>query len=75
MSVRTTIDIPADVYATLRQRAAAEGTSIRALILAALEGGRRARKSRPVIAPLVGRKGQPAPGSPDLENPYDVLFA
>jgi len=28
-----------------------------------------------VTAPLVGKKGKPAAGSPDRENPYDVLFA
>jgi hypothetical protein len=32
MSVRTTIDIPEDLYETLRRRAASEQTSIRSLL-------------------------------------------
>ena len=75
MSVRTTIDLPDDVYATLRQRAIDERTSIRALITDAIDSKFRPRRSRLVTGPLVGRKGKPAPGSPDRENPYDVLFA
>jgi hypothetical protein len=75
MSVRTTIDIPDDLHAALRQRAAAERTSIRSLITGAIENTVRARPSRPVTGPLVGRKGKPAAGSPDKENPYEVLFA
>ena len=75
MSIRTTIDIPDDLYATLRQQAAAEQTSIRALILASITVSRQNLNSRPVTGPLVGKKGRPAPGSPHLENPYDVLFA
>jgi len=75
MSVRTTIDIPDDLHAALRRRALAERTSIRSLITTAIESGFRSRPSRPVTGPLVGKKGKAAPGSPDRENPYDVLFA
>ena len=78
MSVRTTIDIPDDLHAELRRRAAAERTSIRSLVTTAIETSYRPRPSRRVTGPLVGkpgRKGKPAPGSPDRENPYDVLFA
>ena len=75
MSVRTTIDLPDDIYATLRQRAAEERTSIRALITDAINKSSRSQRSRPVTGPLVGKKGKSAPGSPDRENPYDVLFA
>jgi plasmid stability protein len=75
MSVRTTIDIPDELHAALRQRAAAEHTSIRSLITGAVESQFHAQPSRRVTAPLVGKKGKPAPGSPDRENPYDVLFA
>jgi hypothetical protein len=75
MSVRTTIDIPDEVHAALRQLAAAERTSIRSLINSAIESKLRTRPSRPVTGPLVGKKGKIAPGSPDRENPYDVLFA
>jgi len=77
MSVRTTIDIPDDLHAALRQRAAAERTSIRSLITGAIESKYRAQplQRRRVTGPLVGKKGKPAKGSPDRENPYDVLFA
>ena len=75
MSVRTTIDIPDDLHAALRQRAAAEHTSIRFLITEAVRSSIPAAKGRRVTGPLVGRKGKPAAGSPDRENPYDVLFA
>jgi hypothetical protein len=75
MSVRTTIDIPDDLHAALRRRAAEEGASIRSLITGAIEGKFRPRPSRRVTGPLVGKKGKPAAGSPDRENPYDVLFA
>jgi plasmid stability protein len=75
MSVRTTIDIPDDLHAALRQRAAAERTSIRSLITDAIESKLQPRRRRRVDGPLVGKKGKPAAGSPDRENPYDVLFA
>lgn len=75
MGVRTTIDIPDDLHAELRRRAAAEHTSIRSLVTSAIETKLRSRPSRNVTVPLVGKKGKPGPGSPDRENPYDVLFA
>ncbi len=75
MSVRTTIDIPNELHAALRRRAAAEGASIRSLVTSAIETSFRPPPSRRVTGPLVGKKGKPATGSPDRENPYDVLFA
>ena len=75
MSVRTTIDIPDGLHAAHRRRAAAEHTSIRSLTNAAIESKFRQRPSRQVTGPLVGKKGKPAAGSPDRENPYDILFA
>jgi len=56
MSVRIAIDLPDEVYDTLRQRAAAGRTSIRALITDAIDSGFRPAKSPPVTGPLVGRK-------------------
>jgi hypothetical protein len=75
MSVRFMIDIPDDLYAALRQRAAVERTSIRSLITDAIESKVRPLPSRPVTRPLVGEKGKPGAGSPDTENPYEILFA
>ena len=64
-----------ELYATLRQRAATEHTSIRALINDAIESKLNFKPSRRVTGPLVGTKRRIAPGSPDRENPYDILFA
>jgi hypothetical protein len=75
MSVRTIIDIPEDLYAALRRRAVAERTSIRSLTTSAIENEFLKQPSKPVTGPLVGKKGKPAAGSPEGENPYDVLFA
>jgi hypothetical protein len=75
MSVRIMIDIPDDLHGMLRLRAAAEGVSIRSLITGAIESKFRPRPSRRVTGPLVGKRGKPAAGSPDRENPYDVLIA
>jgi hypothetical protein len=71
MSVRTTIDIPDDLYAELRRRAVAEHASIQSLITTAIENELRTRPSRRVT----GKDEGASPGSPDRENPYDVLFA
>jgi hypothetical protein len=77
MSVRTTIDIPDDLHAELRRRASAERTSIHSLVTSAIETRFRPQPSRQVTGPLVGKrkKGKLSAGSPDRENPYDVLFA
>ncbi len=75
MSVRVTVDLPDDLYATLKQRAAAERTSIRTVIMDAIESSLSPKLSRRVTGQLVGKKGKLTPGSPDRENPYDVLFA
>jgi hypothetical protein len=80
MSVRTTIDIPDELHAVLRQRAAAEHTSIRSLIVESVRRNMPLSGAKRVTGPLVGNKAhghkdKPAAGSPDRENPYDVLFA
>jgi len=75
MNVRTTIDIPEELHAELRRRAAAERSSVRSLITSAIETQFRPKPSRAVTGPLVGKKDKPGAGSPDRENPYDALFA
>jgi hypothetical protein len=76
MSVRTTIDIPDDLYETLRRRAASEHTSIRSLVIDAIERKFRTQRRRtPVLAPPVPGSNRPGPLCPDRENPYDILFA
>jgi hypothetical protein len=75
MSVRTTIDIPDDLYEALRRRALSERTSIRSLVIGAVEA--RFRRKAPgdlVRGPLIPARGKPGPLCPDRENPYDLLF-
>jgi hypothetical protein len=69
MNVRTTIDIPDDLHAAPRQQAAAQHTSIRSLIIDAIESKFRPRPSR--RDHWWGKKvnRQPATGNPDRENP------
>ena len=76
MSVRTTIDIPENLYEPLRRRAASEKTSIRSLVISAIEGKFSASPRRtPVLGPPVPGKSKPGPLCPDRENPYDLLFS
>ena len=59
-SVRTTVDIPAQVYRQLKEQAAAQGRPVRELILAGIEKvflrGRRPQPRR-VHFPLIRSKG------------------
>jgi hypothetical protein len=80
MSVRITIDIPDDLHATLRRRAAVEQISIHSLVIDAIESQLKSYTSRQVTGPLIGKilrgkKNKPATASRDTKNPYDVLFA
>jgi hypothetical protein len=73
--VRTTIDIPDPTYRRLKAKAAAEGRSVKALLLDAAETALApAGKSgaERVVLPLVGSK---RPGRLDLTNAriYDVI--
>jgi hypothetical protein len=75
MSVRTTIDIPEDLYATLRQRAASEKVSIRSLVILSIEEKfRPKRRSVRMTGPPIKGKGKPGPLCPTTENPYDLIF-
>jgi hypothetical protein len=59
-SVRTTVDIPADLYRTLKEQAAARGYSARELILHGIKGvllQPRRPNSRRVRFPLIRSKG------------------
>ena len=68
MSVRTTIDIPDDLYESLRRRAASERTSIRSLVVGAVEQRFSSRRQRtPVLSPPVPGSGPTRtapPGTP-----------
>lgn len=78
MAVRTTVDIPEPLHAALRHKAAQSGTSMRALIVEAIqEKYTRRRKGRYVTEPLIQRKpgGKVGPLMPTDENPHDLLFS
>lgn len=76
MAVRTTVDIPEPLHDALRARSERSGSSIRSLIVEALEqsyGKRRGGKY--VTGPLVKRSGKLGPAFPTDENPYDFMFS
>ena len=76
MPVRTTVDIPDTLHHLLRQRAERGGTSIRALVVRAIEQAYSApRKGRYVSGPLVKGKGKRGPRFPTGENPHDLVFS
>ena len=64
------------MYDTLRRKAAEEHTSIRSLVLEAINKRYQTRRDgKRVTSPLLPGKGKPGPQCPDTENPYDILFA
>jgi hypothetical protein len=76
MAIRTTVDIPEPLHETLRHRAAQSGTSMRALIIRALEETySKKRKGAYVTGPLVKGKGKLGPAFPKDENPHDLIFS
>lgn len=75
MAVRTTVDIPEPLHDELRRRAEVSGTSIRSLIVKALEATYAPpRKGKYVTGPLITGKGKRGPLFPVDENPYDLIF-
>jgi hypothetical protein len=76
MAVRTTIDLPEPLHDALRQRAERSKTSIRALILRAIEQTYdTGRKGARVEAPLVKGRGRLGPAFPQDENPHDLVLS
>jgi plasmid stability protein len=76
MAVRTTVDIPEPLHNQLRHRAAQTGTSMRALIIQALEQAYSTRREgKYVTGPLVKTKGKLGPLFPIDENPHDLIFS
>jgi hypothetical protein len=76
MAVRTTVDIPEPLHERLRHRAESTGTSIRSLIVRALEETYAEKgKGRRVTGPMVRGKGKLGPRFPTDENPHDLIFS
>jgi hypothetical protein len=75
MSISTTVDMPEDVYETLRRKAADEKTSIRALVVNLIDGKfNRTEPKIPMTGPSVPGRSKSGPLCPDKENPYDFIF-
>ena len=76
MAVRTTVDIPEPLHDRLRDRAETTGTSIRALIVAALERAYSESGNKEfVTGPMVHTSGPLGPQFPVDENPHDLVFS
>ena len=76
MPTRTTIDIPEPLHDELRLRAERSGTSIRSLIVRAIEQVYLApRKGELLKGPLVTGPGKLGAAFPEDENPHDLVFS
>jgi hypothetical protein len=76
MAVRTTVDIPEPLHDRLRERAERSGTSIRSLIVRAIEQVYvEPRRGEYVTGPLITRPGKLGPAFPENENPHDLVFS
>jgi hypothetical protein len=76
MAVRTTVDIPEPLHNRLRQKAARSGTSIRALIVRAIEQVyNEGKKGEYVTGPLITGPGKLGRAFPEDENPHDLVFS
>ena len=76
MAVRTTVDIPEPLHEKLRHRAETSGTSVRSLIVQAIEQTySEPRKGRFVTGPLIRGTGKRGPRFPTDENPQDLVFS
>jgi hypothetical protein len=76
MAVRTTVDIPEPLHNELRHRAEGSGTSIRALIIRAIQQAySESRKGAQVTGPLITGRGKLGPKFPKEENPHDLVFS
>ena len=75
MAVRTTVDIPESLHEEIRQRAHQSGTSMRLLIVRALEQSYgKPRKNGFVTGPPVVVKGPLGPRFPTDETPHDLIL-
>jgi hypothetical protein len=76
MAVRTTVDIPEPLHDRLRHQAESSGTSIRSLIVRAIEQAYTdPTKDELVTGPLVRGAGKLGPRFPQDENPHEFVFS
>jgi hypothetical protein len=76
MAIRTTVDIPEPLHERLRHRAERSGTSIRALVIRALDQVYcEAGKEAYVTGPLITGPGKLGRNFPKDENPHGLAFS
>jgi len=76
VTIRTTVDIPEPLHRKLRQKAHSSGTSMRALIVQAIDQAYSDKKKGAyVTGPLITGKGKRGPRFPVDENPHDLVFS
>jgi hypothetical protein len=76
MPVRTTVDIPEPLHEKLRDRAERSRTSIRSLIVRAIEQAYSDSGHEEYInGPLITGSGELGPAFPEDENPHDLVFS
>jgi hypothetical protein len=76
MTIRTTVDIPEPLHRELRRRAERSGTSMRSLIIQAIQRTYgKSGKGAYVTGPLVAGPSQPGANFPVDENPHDLVFS
>jgi hypothetical protein len=74
-AVRTTVDIPEPLHAKLREKAHQTGTSMRALIVQALEQTYSGKKKGVYVTrPMIPAGGKRGPRYPVDETPYDLVL-
>jgi hypothetical protein len=75
MAVRTTVDIPEPLHQRLRERAEQSGSSIRSLIVRAIEQAyTEPKRGYRLTGPLIKGKGKLGPRFPTDENPHDLIL-
>jgi hypothetical protein len=76
MAVRTTVEIPEPLHERLHLRAERSGTSIRSLIVRAIEQVYSEPKKGEYVTGLLARgSAKLGPAFPENENPHDLVFA
>ena len=76
MAFRVTVGIPETLHERLRRRAQDTGTSMRTLIVQAIEQAyAEPRKGKFVTGPLVRKIGKLGPRFPVDENPHDLVIS
>ena len=75
MLVRTTVDIPEALHELLRHKADQSGSSIRSLIVRAIEQVyKESGKGKKITGPLIRSTGKLGSAFPRDENPHDLIF-